>query len=135
MANLKQTVTSTEDHGVDSSGAAVQRQTKEIDTKSSADAGTTAQNVVWYIAGFIDILLAFRFVLKLFGANSTSSFVSFVYSFTGVLSAPFDSIFGVTSTNAGTTHSVFEPSIIVAAIVYTLIAWGIVKLMNLNHKQ
>lgn len=135
MANLKQVVTSTEDHGVDSTGAAVQRQTKEIDTQSSADAGTMAQNIVWYIAGFIDILLAFRFVLKLLGANSASSFVSFVYSVSGALSAPFDSIFGVTSTTAGTTRSVFEPSIIVAGIVYTLVAWGIVKLLTVSHKQ
>ena len=58
-----------------------------------------------------------------------------MYSVTGVLSAPFDSIFGVTKATAGTTKSVFEPSIIVAAAVYALIAWGIVKLITINNKD
>jgi len=135
MENVKQTVTRTEDSGIDSSGAAVERQTKQIDTESTADSNTIAQNIVWYILGLIEVLLGLRFIFKLLGANSSSGFVSFIYSVTGVLTAPFDSIFGVSSTNTGSTHSVFEPSILVAAAVYALIAWGIVKLMNVTHKQ
>ena len=134
MADIKQTVTRTDDRGVDNTGAAVQQQTKRIQTEAAVDTKTTAQNVVWYLLGLVEILLAIRFILKLFGANSASSFVNLVYNVTGVLTAPFDSVFGVTSTTAGTTHSVFEPSIIVAAVVYALIAWGIVKLVTINQK-
>ncbi len=134
MADIKQTVTRTQDSGIDTTGAAVQQQTKQIHTEAAADPSVTAQNIVWYLLGFIEILLAIRFILKLFGANSSSSFVNLIYSVTGVLTAPFDSVFGVTSARAGTTRSVFEPSIVVAAAVYGLLAWGIVKLITINQK-
>lgn len=135
MVDVKQTVTRTEDRGVDTTGAEVEQQTKRVQTEAAADPKITVQNVVWYILGFVEILLGFRFVLKLLGANSASGFVDFVYNITGVFTAPFDSIFGVTRTTAGQTRSVFEPSILVAAAVYVLIAWGVVKLITINQKQ
>lgn len=134
MADIKQTVTRTQDNGVDNEGVAVQQQTKRIQTQAAPDTKTTVQNVVWYLLGLIEILLALRFALKLFGANSASGFVSLIYNITKVLSTPFDNIFGVTNTTTGTTHSVFEPSILVAGVVYALIAWGIVKLITINNK-
>lgn len=135
MSELRQTVTRTEETGVDPRGAAVQQETREIRTERSTDAKTTAQNVVWFILGLIEILLAIRFLLKLLGANSASGFVNFIYSVTNVLTAPFDNIFNVSSSVAGQTQSVFEPSIIVAALVYAAIAYGIVKLININQKN
>jgi hypothetical protein len=135
MADIKQTVTRTQDTGVDTTGAEVQQQTKRVQTEAAPDSKTTAQNVVWYILGFIEILLAFRFVLKLLGANPTSGFVDLVYNVTGILTMPFDSIFGVTKVATEDVKSVFEPSILVAAVVYLLIAWGIVKLITINQKD
>lgn len=135
MSDVRQTVTRTEENGVDQRGAAVQQETRQISTERSGDAKTTAQNVVWYILGFIEVLLAIRFVLKLLGANSDSGFVNIVYSVTNVLTAPFDNIFNVANSVGGQAESVFEPSIIVAAIVYAAIAFGIVKLININQKN
>lgn len=135
MADIKETVTQTDETGVDSAGTEVQQQTKRTQTTDAADPKTTAQNAVWYVLGFIEILIGFRFVLKLLGANPSSGFVDFIYSITGVLTAPFDSIFGVTSAETGDVRSVFEPSILVAAAVYALIAWGIVKLITINQKR
>lgn len=75
-------------------------------------------------------------MLKLFGANPESGFVDFVYLVTGVLTAPFDNIFSVASPETGdVVRSVFEPSILVALIVYILLGWGIVKLLNLNRSN
>jgi hypothetical protein len=135
MSDIKQTVTRTDEQGHDATGTSVQQQTKRIQTESAAEPKKTLQNIIWYILGIIEVLLALRFVLKLFGANPASSFVSFIYNVTGVLTAPFDSIFGVTRTIAGQTHSVFEPSILVAAAIYALIGWGIVKLITINQKD
>ena len=135
MADIKQTVTRTENDGVDSTGASVQQQTNRIQTEAAIDSKTTYQNVVWYLLGTIEILLAARFLLKLFGANSVNSFVNLIYSVTEFLTAPFDSMFGVTNVTTGTTHSVFEPSIVVAGLVYWLIGWGIVKLITINQKS
>lgn len=80
------------------------------------------------------ILLAFRFVMKLLGANPDSGFVNFIYAITNLLTAPFDNIFGVTRASAGEVRSVFEPSILVAGAVYALIGWGIVKISHINSK-
>ncbi len=135
MADIKQTVTRTDERGLDDDGASVQQQTKRVHTEATVDKKTKAQNIVWYLLGIVEIALAIRFALKLLGANPASSFVNFVYSLTRVLTLPFDSVFGVTSSTSGATNSVFEPSIIVAGLVYALIAWGIVKLICINQKH
>lgn len=82
--------------------------------------------VVWFVFGFIEVLIGIRFVLKLFGANSDAGFVQMIYAVSGVLMAPFASIFG-TQHVAGAT---FEWSALVAVAVYALIAWGIVQLIR-----
>lgn len=132
MAEIKETVTTSQDEGLDETGAQVKQETRKIDTKVSGDSKSTASNVVWYVVGLIEVLLGFRFLLKLFGANPASGFVDFVYTITGILTVPFDNIFGVTSSSTGVVRSVFEPSILVAAAVYALVGWGIVKLLNVN---
>jgi hypothetical protein len=134
MSEFKETVTTSQDEGTNNSGVEVQQKTRKVDTRSVASSSSIATNVAWFIVGAIEISLAFRFVLKLFGANPNSGFVDFIYSISDILTAPFDSIFGVTKAVSGTTHSVFEPSILVAAAVWALAGWGVVKLLNINHE-
>jgi hypothetical protein len=47
MSDIKQTVTRTVEDGLDNNGASVQQQTKRVNTESSIDKNTTAQNIVW----------------------------------------------------------------------------------------
>lgn len=129
MVDVKQTVTRKDLQGIDETGVPTQQTVKQVHTESSADKRSVASNLVWYLFGVIAIILAARFVLKLAGANSQNSFVSFVYSVSHVLSAPFDSVFN--TSNVAHTQSVFQPSILVAIAVYALLAWGIVKLINI----
>jgi hypothetical protein len=134
MAEIKKTVTTSQDSGVSETGADVQQETRKVNTRVAVDGKTTASNIMWYIVGLIEALLAFRFALKLLGANPASGFVHFIYGVTGILTAPFDKIFSVARPETGdVVRSVFEPSIIVAAVVYLLIGWGIVKLLSLNQ--
>ncbi len=133
MSEYKETVTTTQDEGTDSTGKEVQQRTKRVATDRSVDGKSTATNLVWLIVGLIEIALAFRFAFKLLGANPSSGFVDFVYGMTNMLTAPFDNIFGVASTTAGSIQAVFEPSILVAAAVYALIGWGITKLLNVDR--
>jgi len=135
MAEVRQTVTSSRASGLDDSGAAVDQQTKRVNTETTASGATVASNVVWFIYGIIAILLAMRFAFKLLGANPSNAFISFIYSISGILSAPFDTIFGVRANTVGQVQAVFEPSILVAIAVYGLIAWGIVKLLHLNKTE
>lgn len=133
MSEFERKVTETKKEGVNESGEVVRERTQRVDTKT--DNKTMVVNFMWYIYGFVALLLGIRMLLKLFGANSTNGFVDFIYSVSGVLSAPFDSIFGVTSTEAGNTESVFEPSILVAIAVYALVAWGVTKFLTLSENQ
>jgi hypothetical protein len=82
---------------------------------------------VWWIVGFIDTLIAIRFVLKLFGANTGASFVRFIYDVTWPLVAPFHGIFNT----AQEGRSILEPESIVAALIYLLIGWGLVSLIRI----
>lgn len=105
---------------------------EKTSTTSSAENRLTVINGIWLLVGIIEILLAFRFVLKLLGANPNSGFVEFVYSVSSPLTAPFRGIFSAPTTEGDVTTSVFETSTIVAIIVYAIIAWGLVKLATLN---
>ena len=97
----------------------------------------TARRVVYYILGVFEILLAFRLVFKLLGANPNSGFVSFIYSVSQVFMVPFTAIFRSAETQGIETKAVLEPSTIIAMLVYALIAWGIVKLIVImkEHNQ
>ncbi|TSC68863.1 MAG: hypothetical protein G01um101456_473 [Parcubacteria group bacterium Gr01-1014_56] len=80
--------------------------------------------IVWYILGFIEVLLAFRFVLKLLGANPAAGFTSFIYGVTYIFAAPFLNVFRITQV-AG---SIFEWTTLLAMFVYLVLAFGIIKL-------
>ena len=102
-------------------------------TESSYTSPTTkplyrGTQVVWYILGLVEILLAFRFILKLFGANPAAGFTSFIYGVTYIFAAPFLNVFRITQV-AG---SVFEWTTLLAMIVYWIIAYGIIKLFLMS---
>lgn len=79
--------------------------------------------VVWYLLGVIEIILAIRFFLKLFGANPQAGFTQFIYVATQIFAGPFLVVFRVSEVQG----SVFEWSTLLAMVVYLLIAWMIVK--------
>lgn len=133
MTEIKKTVTTSQNQGVSETGAQVKQEVRKVGTEVTGNGKSMVANGIWYLVGFIEIILILRFALKLFGANPANSFVDLVYSVTGVLTAPFDSIFGVVQQTAGNVSSVFEPSILVAAVIYALIGWGIVKLLSLDR--
>lgn len=91
-----------------------------------------ARNSILYVLGIIEVLLAFRFILKLLGANIASGFVGFIYTLSSILIAPFSGIFRSYTSPGLVSRSVFEPSTIVAFIVYAIAAWGIVKLVKIK---
>ncbi len=80
--------------------------------------------VVWYLLGILEIILAFRFLLKLIGANAAAGFTHFIYS----VSAPFANPFLNVVRSTKVEGSIFEWTTLLAMLVYWLIAWGIIKL-------
>ncbi len=81
--------------------------------------------IVWYILGLLEVLLAFRFVLKLFAANPQAGFSSFIYNVSYPFTAPFLAVFG-TMQVAG---SIFEWTTLLAMLIYFLIAFAVIKLL------
>jgi hypothetical protein len=83
--------------------------------------------VIWWIVGFVDVLLIIRFLLKLLGGSTVSGFVRFMYDITQFLVAPFHGIFN----SAVQGRSILEPESLVAIAIYSLIGWGIVSLIRM----
>src|SRR5665648_287466 len=84
-------------------------QTEVSNTKHESH---TAQRIIGSLFGIIEIILAFRLVFKLLGANSTNGFVQGLYNIT----QPF--------------VGVFEPETLLAMVVIALIALIVLKLIK-----
>ena len=85
--------------------------------------------VVWYILGVMESLFAFRFILKLLGANSGAGFTSFIYGVTYPFVSPFLSVFRITRIDGST----FEWTTVLAMLVYWLVAVAIIKLFVMGR--
>lgn len=81
---------------------------------------------IWYIVGIIDILLALGLVFKLFGAKAVG-FANFLYGITNFFAAPFRGIFP----NPKVEGAYFDTAALVAIVVYILVGWIIVRLIDL----
>jgi len=91
------------------------------------DNNDRAIQAVWWVVGFVDVVLAIRFILKLLGGSTVSGFVTFMYNITQPLVAPFHGIFNTTVQG----RSILEPESLVAIAIYSLIGWGIVSLIRM----
>lgn len=85
--------------------------------------------IVWYVLGVLEVLLAFRFLLKLFAANPSAGFSAFIYGASYPFAVPFLSVFRITQVEG----SVFEWTTLLAMIVYWIIAVGIIRLFLMSR--
>jgi len=87
---------------------------------------------VYYILSLLEALLAFRLVFMILGANPGSTFVALIYTVSGAFLTPFNGIFRSAVNKGIETKSVMEPTVIIAVIVYALIGYGVVRLIEIN---
>jgi hypothetical protein len=80
--------------------------------------------IMWYLLSILEALLAFRFILKLTRANPVAGFTDFIYTMSGVFTAPFEAVFR----NFRAQGSVVEWTTLLAMVVYWLVASGIARL-------
>lgn len=90
-----------------------------------------SRKIVYYLAGVLEALFAFRLIFKLLGANPGSTFVSIIYTISETFLAPFSGVFRTAVNKGIETKSVLEPATIIAMIVYALIAYGVVRLIEI----
>ena len=117
--HIKKTVTERSDDGV---STMAKETTQDTQTQTIA-------SLIYFVSGVIEIILAFRFVFKLTGANPGSTFVSMIYNISRVLIQPFSGIFPTAVTTGLEVKAVFEPTSLVALLVYAVLTWGIIKLV------
>jgi YGGT family len=86
-------------------------------------------NIVYFLFGVLELLLAVRVVLHLIGVNADNGFANFVY----VLSGPFVALFASLLKNpALSTTAALEVTTIIAMLVYAIAAWIIGRLIWLT---
>lgn len=95
-----------------------------MDNSSSVKPLYRGTQVVWYLFYAVEVLLLFRFILKLMAANPDAWFTSFVYAASYPFAVPF--LYVVRSTQV--SGSIFEWTTLLAMVVYWVLAWGIVRL-------
>lgn len=85
--------------------------------------------VVWTIVGFIEALIAIRFILKLIGANAGNGFVNFIYGFSDFFVKPFLGI--VSDPTSG--NSILEVNSLIAMLVYLVLGWVVIRIVWLIY--
>ncbi len=98
----------------------------QVHTEVRAPMEVVMSRVIMFVFGVIEVFIAIRFALMLFGANAQAGFVKLVYGVSDVFMAPFASIFNTQKVDG----AVFEWSALVAIAVYALVAWGLTALIR-----
>lgn len=104
-----------------------EEQTDSLKEKPKDVGVKKAMQVLYFILGLIEILLATRFFLLLLGANVYAGFAQFIQMLTDPLMVPFVGLFPPVQGEVST----FSMSTLVAMGVYALLFWGIGKLIKI----
>ena len=86
-----------------------------------------AVNLLNLFVGAVELVLGLRFVLKLFGANASNGFVSWVYEMSDVLLSPFRGIFPA---EVFENRYVLEFTTLFAMLMYAVLGLLITALIN-----
>lgn len=100
------------------------------ETARRAARAARLRQIVWFVAGLIITVIAIRFVLFLLGANLQSGFFQLIYALSQPFVLPFLGLFG--EPTYGT--SVLESASAVAIVIYTLVAYGISRLIGVTYE-
>jgi hypothetical protein len=94
---------------------------------------TVAERVVWFVASVLMLLLAFRFLFALLGANPANSFSNFIYTTSHPFVSPFFGLFNYNYQQVGTSR--VEIYTLVAMLVYAAIAYIIAQLFTIGRRR
>lgn len=83
---------------------------------------------IWWLVGIVDVLITFRFILKMIAANPSNGFANFIYGLTDFMVSPF---LGLVNTPVGQDGSMIEIGSLFAIVFYTVVAWVIVQLLRI----
>ena len=114
------------------SGDTLQKTTEVSSPRAQTDhQQNVAERVIWFVAGILLVLLGFRFLLTLLGANTTNGFANFIYSTSHPFVSPFFSLFNYKNYTYGSSR--FEVYTLIAMLFYAIVASGITKRVTLDR--
>ncbi len=90
--------------------------------------GSRTIQLIWLLAGIVDLILALDFIFRAANANNTG-FAHYIYRLGGWLAAPFNGIFTNTVASNGT---LLRWSDALAIVIYTVAAWIITRLVRIS---
>lgn len=91
------------------------------------------ERLIWFITGIILLLLSFRFILSLLGANRNNQFADFIYDASHPLVSPFFNLFSYEVIDYGVSR--FELYTLFAMLVYGVVAWLLAYMVSLPGRE
>jgi uncharacterized protein YggT (Ycf19 family) len=93
--------------------------------KRATTLGWIVQGIYWFF-GVLELLLGFKFFLRLFGANTENQFAQLIYNLCAPFLAPFSTLF-ISPTSSG-GGSIFDLNVLAAIIAYALLSYLLMSL-------
>ena len=107
--------------------------TRAVSHESRDEHVNRGVRIVWFLVGIVVALLLMRFILALLGANLENAFASFIYALSEPFVYGFRGLLQVGQFQAGVSR--LELETLIAALVYTLVGWGIASAIRLLSKK
>ncbi len=107
--------------------------TRAVSHESRDEHVNRGVRIVWFLVGVVVALLLLRFILALLGANLENAFASFIYALSEPFVYGFRGLLQVGQFQAGVSR--LELETLIAALVYTLVGWGIASAIRLLSKK
>jgi uncharacterized protein YggT (Ycf19 family) len=120
-----------ESHVTTTGGGAVPVAEDTTQYVSRVSPGRRTVEVIYLVFGIVDALLLVRLLLKILGTNPDAPFSSFIYNLTDVLLGPFKGMLAAVVSG----KTIFEPSVLIAILVYALIAWMLAKIVEIAYSR
>jgi len=118
-----------EESRVTTTGAPVAEDASEIVSRVSP--GRRATEIIYLVFGIVNGLLFVRLILKMLGTNPDAPFSTFVYGLTDFFLGPFKALLPATVSG----RSIFEPTVLIAIIIYALLAWVLAKIVLIAYSR
>jgi len=83
--------------------------------------------IMWSLLAFLEILLAFRIILRWMAANPDSGFGMLMYGVTGLFVAPFNGLVATPLLDGAP----LEVTTLIAMVVYALAFWGLAYVIRM----
>lgn len=120
-----------EESHVSTTGGVVPIAEDSTEVVSRVSPGRRAIEIIYLVFGVVEALLLVRLFLKLLGTNPDAPFSSFIYGLTDFLLGPFKGLLAAVVSG----KTIFEPSVLIAIVVYALLAWMLAKIVEIAYSR